>query len=143
MDYKNGLWDQIKRPPIQLYPLTMDDMTKTISEILSKTTFNDTYPIYLGEKTTELFWDLTYRFNHIDIYGVKQIDIQKGLFVYEGVIFDKFPDKYDTLFITYLNNWGSSCTEEIELVELTDTKIVFKVSFLIPKEETNITIEWN
>lgn len=143
MDCQNGLWDQIKPPPIQLKSFTMNDMTKPISGILSKTMFSDIYPIYLGERTTEMFWDIIHRFKHIDVYGVKQIDMQKGLFVYEGVIFDKFPDKYDALFITYLNNYGSSCTEEIELVELTDTKIVFKFSFLIPKEETNITIEWN
>ena len=117
---------------------------KMLTDALMKTQANtiNSNVMYMNSTTYDMLWDILYE-KFIDIYGVRQIGKQDDMFVYEGVLFDKFPDKYSTLFCTYLNDNYSSICEEIELIELTDTKIVFKLSFLIPKEETNITIEWN
>ncbi|MBO7078306.1 MAG: hypothetical protein J6W64_00660 [Bacilli bacterium] len=84
-----------------------------------------------------------YEKNSINIYGIKQISKQGKLFVYEGVLFDKFPDNYDLLYISHGNRFNSENIEEIELLELTDTKIVFKCSVKIPEGKDGIILQWN
>lgn len=142
MDWENGLWGQInKLEPVQFKPLTTEDLTEELMKTQAKPINYNT--IYVCPDTCDIFWEFTYHKKFIDVYGIKQIGMQNGFFVYEGILFDEFPKKYSMLSCTYLNNNGFSICEEVELIELTDTKIVFKLSFLIPKEETNITLEWD
>lgn len=47
------------------------------------------------------------------------------------------------LFVNYLNKRGLERCEEIEIVELTDTKIVFEGSFRLPADVNNFVIEWD
>lgn len=142
MDWQNGLWDQInKLEPVQFKPLTMEDLT----EVLIKTQANPVNynSVYMGSDICDMFWEIIHKENFINVYGIKQIDKQDGLFVYEGVLFDKFPDDYDSLYISYKNRFDCERAEEIEVLELTDTKIVFRCSVKFPEDKDNITLQWN
>lgn len=143
MDWQNGIWGQInKLEPVQFKPLTAKDLTEALIKVCEKTTSKN-YDIYLNADTAEIFWDVLSSRNFINVYGIKQIGKQDGLFVYEGVLFDKFPDNYDSLYISYRNKFDCERAEEIEVLELTDTKIVFKCSIKIPKGKDNIILQWN
>ena len=134
MDWQNGIWSQInKLEPVQFKLLTEKDLTEALIKISAKTTSNS-YDIYLNSDTAEMF---------CNVYGIKQIGKQNGLFIYEGVLFDKFPEDYETLYINYRTREGCERCEEIELIELTDTKIVFKISFEFPSSVTEFTIQWD
>lgn len=142
MDWENGLWGQInKLEPVQFKPLTMEDLTEALMKIQTKlTNYN---PIYIGSDTYDMFWEIIHEKNFINVYGIKQIGKQDGLFIYEGVLFDKFPEDYDILYINYRTRECCERCEEIELIELTDTKIVFKISFEFPSSVTEFTIQWH
>lgn len=142
MDWKNGLWCQInKLEPVQFKPLTMEDLTEALMKIPAKpVNYN---PIYIGSDTYDMFWEIIHEKNFITVYGIKQISKQGELFVYEGVLFDKFPDNYDLLYISYRNRFDNERAEEIEVLERTDTKIVFKCSVKIPEDKNNIILQWN
>ena len=133
---------QNKSTSTQFKRLTMDDLTKALMDIKSKSN-NTSYPIYVGADTLEMFWDFIYEKNSITVYGIKMIAVEGDLFIYEGVLFDKFPDNYDLLYINYINRFNSERAEEIQVLELTDTKIVFKCSSMIPKDKDNIVLQWN
>ena len=142
MDWKNGLWGQInKLEPVQFKPLTMEDLTEVLMKIPAKpVNYN---PIYIGSDTYDMFWEIIHEKNFITVYGIKQISKQGELFVYEGVLFDKFPDNYDLLYISYRSRFDDERAEEIEVLERTDTKIVFKCSVKIPEDKDNIILQWN
>ena len=141
MNWNNGLLCQInKLEPIQFKPLTMEDLTETLMKTQVKSVNYNS--IYIGSDAYDMFWDITYKKNSIDVYGVKQISKQGELFVYEGIIFDRFPEKYHSLYIEYYNEFDNQVCEELELIELSDTKIVFSCSLLPPEERTNIKIQW-
>lgn len=141
MDWKNGLLCQInKLEPIQFKPLTMEDLTETLMKTQVKSVNYNS--IYFNAGTYDMFWDIIHEQNSIDVYGVKQISKQGKLFVYEGIIFDRFPEKYHSLYIEYCNEFVNRVCEELELIELTDTKIVFRCSLLPSEEITNIKIQW-
>lgn len=143
MDWQNGIWSQInKLEPVQFKLLTAKDLTDALIKISAKTTSNS-YDIYLNSDTAEMFWDVISSRNFINVYGIKQIGKQNDLFIYEGVLFDKFPEDYETLYINYRTREGCERCEEIELIELTDTKIVFKISFEFPSSVTEFTIQWH
>ena len=120
--------------------MTAKDLTDALIKISAKTTSNS-YDIYLNSDTAEMFWDVISSRNFINVYGIKQIGKQNDLFIYEGVLFDKFPEDYETLYINYRTREGCERCEEIELIELTDTKIVFKISFEFPSSVTEFTIQ--
>ena len=115
---------------------------RSINENSSKKLVNYN-PIYLGSDACDMFWEIIHEKNFINVYGIKQIDKQGELFVYEGVLFDKFPDDYDSLYIGYRNRFDCERAEEIEILELTDTKIVFKCSVKFPEDKDNIILQWN
>ena len=142
MDWKNGLWGQInKLEPVQFKPLTAEDLTEALMKTQAKpVNYN---PIYIGSDMTEMFWDIIYEKNFINVYGIKLISKQGELFVYEGVLFDKFPDNYNLLYISYRGRFDCGRAEEIEVLELTDTKIVFKCSVKFPEGKDNIILQWN
>ena len=142
MDWENGLWGQInKLEPVQLKPWTMEDLTEALMKTQAKpVNYNS---IYIGSDTYDVFWEIIHSKNFITVYGIKQISKQGGLFVYEGVLFDKFPDNYDSLYISCRNRFDCERTEEIEVLELTDTKIVFKCSIKISEDKDNIILQWN
>ena len=142
MDWQNGLWGQInKLEPVQFKPLTMEDLTEALMKIPAKpVNYN---PIYIGSDTYDMFWEIIHEKNFITVYGIKQISKQGELFVYEGVLFDKFPDNYDLLYISYRSRFDDERAEEIEVLERTDTKIVFKCSVKIPEDKDNIILQWN
>ena len=142
MDWQNGLWGQInKLEPVQFKPLTMEDLTEVLMKIPAKpVNYN---PIYIGSDTYDMFWEIIHEKNFITVYGIKQISKQGELFVYEGVLFDKFPDNYDLLYISYRSRFDDERAEEIEVLERTDTKIVFKCSVKIPEDKDNIILQWN
>lgn len=142
MDWENGLWGQInKLEPVQFKPLTMEDLTEALMKTQTKlTSYN---PIYIGSDTYDMFWEIIHEKNFINVYGIKQISKQGELFVYEGVLFDKFPDNYDLLYISYRSRFNDERAEEIEVLERTDTKIVFKCSVKIPEGKDNIILQWN
>ena len=142
MDWENGLWGQInKLEPIQSKPLTMEDLTETLMKTQVKSVNYNS--VYIGSDLYDVFWDIVYGKNFINVYGVKQISKQGELFVYEGVLFDKFPDDYNLLYIGYRNRFDCERAEEIEILELTDTKIVFKCSVKFPEGKDNIILQWN
>ena len=142
MHWQNGLWGQIKNlAPVQFKPLTAKDLTETLMKVSANPI--DNYNIYCNTKTADFFWDIISSRNFINVYGIKQIGKQNGLFIYEGVLFDKFPEDYDILYINYRTRECCERCEEIELIELTDTKIVFKISFEFPSSVTEFTIQWH
>lgn len=142
MDWKNGLWGQInKLEPVQFKPLTMADLTEALMKTQVKPIYDNS--VYIGSTTFDMFWEIIHEKNFINVYGVKQIDKQGELFVYEGVLFDKFPDNYDSLYISYRNRFDCERAEEIEILELTDTKIVFRCSIKFPEDKDNIILQWN
>lgn len=139
MDWQNGLWGQInKLEPVQFKPLTMEDLTESLMKTQVKSVNYNS--VYIGLETQDIFWDIIHKKNSINVYGIKQISKQGELFVYEGVLFDKFPDNYDSLYISYRNRFDCERAEEIEVLERTDTKIVFKCSLIFPKD--NIILQW-
>ena len=142
MDWQNGLWGQIdKLKPIQFKPLTMEDLTEALMKTQAKpVNYNS---VYIGSDACDMFWEILCGKNFITVYGIKQIGKQGELFVYEGVLFDKFPDNYDSLYISYRNRFDCERAEEIEVLELTDTKIVFKCSIKFPEDKDNIILQWN
>lgn len=141
MDWENGLWGQInKLEPVQFKPLTMEDLTETLMKTQAKpVNYNS---IYMGSETADIFWELIYD-NFITIYGIKLINTDADLFIYEGVLFDKFPDNYNLLYISYRNKFDCEIAGEVEILELTDTKIVFKCSVKFPEGKNNIVLQWN
>lgn len=142
MELNNGIWNQMwELEPAQLKPLTMKDLTEALMKTQVKSVSYNS--IYIGSDMYDIFWDIMYEKNSINIYGIKQISKQGKLFVYEGVLFDKFPDNYDLLYISHGNRFNSENIEEIELLELTDTKIVFKCSVKIPEGKDGIILQWN
>lgn len=144
MDWENGLWGQInKLEPVQFKPLTMEDLTEALMKTQAKKLITNYNPIYIGSDTCDMFWEIIHEKNFITVYGIKQISKQGELFVYEGVLFDKFPDNYDLLYISYRSRFNDERAEEIEILELTDTKIVFKCSVKIPEGKDNIILQWN
>ena len=142
MELNDGLWGQIdKLEPVQFKPLTMEDLTEALMKTQAKLpNYNS---VYIGSDAYDMFWEIINEKNFINVYGIKQIGKQDDLFIYEGVLFDKFPDNYDSLYISYINRFNSERAEEIQILELTDTKIVFKCSFMIPKDKDNIVLQWN
>lgn len=141
MDWQNGLWNQInKLEPVQFKPLTMKDLTETLMKTQANPVNSNT--MYMGSGTYDTFWDIIYSENTINIYGIKQLDKQDDMFIYEGVLFDKFPDNYNSLYISYRNRFDCERAEEIEVLELTDTKIVFKCSVKISEDKDNIILQW-
>lgn len=142
MDWQNGLWSQInKLEPVQLKPWTMEDLTEALMKTQVKpANYNS---VYIGSDTFDVFWEIMHEKNFINVYGIKQLGKQGELFVYEGVLFDKFPDNYDSLYISYRNRFDCERAEEIEILELTDTKIVFKCSVKFPEGKDNIILQWN
>lgn len=137
------MWDQLELTPIQFKfkKLTSEDITDALIELSSKSPENN-HTLYCNTETAEIFVDFGNR-KKITVYGVKLIDRHKGMFTYEGVLFDKFPKEYKMLFVNYLNKRGLERCEEIEIVELTDTKIVFEGSFRLPADVNNFVIEWD
>lgn len=142
MDWENGLWNQInKLEPAQFKPLTMEDLTEALMKTQAKpVNYN---AVYIGLDASDVFWEIIHEKNFINVYGIKQIGKQGELFVYEGVLFDKFPDNYDLLYISYRSRFNDERAEEIEVLERTDTKIVFKCSIKIPEGKDNIILQWN
>lgn len=141
---KDGIWKQInKLNTVEFRPLTMEMLTETLMKVQAKPTNSNV--MYMGSDAYDMFWDIIYTGNIINIYGIKQISKQDELFVYEGVLFDKFPDNYASLYISYINSSDKYCerVEEIEVLELTDTKIVFKCSVKFPEGKDNIILQWN
>lgn len=139
MNWQNGLWGQInKLGSARLKPLTMEDLTEALMKTQVKSVNYNS--VYIGSDTYDIFWDIIHEKNSINVYGIKQINKQGELFVYEGILFDKFPDNYDSLYISY-NRFNCERVEEIEVLELTDTKIVFKSSHMFLKD--NIILHWN
>ena len=138
------MWDQLQKfdNNFTFKTLTADDLTDALIKICEKTTSSN-HDIYVNTDTAEIFWDVLNIKNFINVYGIKQIGKQDGLFVYEGVLFDKFPDNYDSLYISYRNRFNCERAEEIEVLELTDTKIVFKCSVKFPEDKDNIILQWN
>ena len=80
--------------------------------------------------------------NHIAVYGIKLLSSEQGIFTYEGILFDKFPEVYQTLYVTYINKDSVLTCSEIVIVDLTDTKIVFQTQIPAPEHINNILIEW-
>lgn len=142
MELNDGIWNQInKLEPVQFKPLTMEDLTETLMKTQVKpVNYNS---VYIGSDTYDVFWEITHEKNSINVYGVKRVYKQGELFVYEGILFDKFPDNYESLYISYRNRFDCEIAEEIEILELTDTKIVFKCSIKFPKDKYNIILQWN
>ena len=135
------MWDQLELPSIQFKKLTAEDITDALIELSSKSPENN-YTLYCNTETAEIFVDFGNK-KKITVYGVKLIGRHKNMFTYEGVLFDKFPDDYDSLYIGYRNRFDCERAEEIEILELTDTKIVFKCSVKFPEGKDNIILQWN
>lgn len=143
MDWQNGLWNQInKSEPIQFKPLTMNDLVEAIMKTQAKSVSNKTTYMYMNSATYDMFWDIVYNRKFIDVYGIKQIGKQNDMFIYEGVLFDKFPDNYNSPYISYRNRFDCERAEEIEILELTDIKIIFKCSIAFPEDIDNIVLQW-
>ena len=142
MDWQNGLWGQInKLEPVQFKPLTMEDLTEALMKTQVKSVNYNS--VYIGPDIYDVVWDIIHEKNSINVYGIKQISKQGELFVYEGILFDKFPDNYNLLYISYISRFNDERAEEIEVLERTDTKIVFKCSVKIPEGKDNIILQWN
>ena len=142
MELSNGIWNQIRESEtVQLKPLTMKDLTESLMKTQIKPFNANT--IFVGLEAHDIFWEIIHEKNSINVYGIKQISKQGKLFVYEGILFDKFPDNYDLLYISYRNRFDCERAEEIEILELTDTKIVFKCSIKFPEDKYNIILQWN
>ena len=140
MDWNNGLWGQInKLEPVQFKPLTSEDLTKALMEIKTKPVSDF---ICIGSEVEDFFWDLIYD-KFITVYGVKLINTDTNLFIYEGILFDKFPNNYNLLYVSYRNRFNCERAGEVEVLELTDTKIVFKCPIEFPKNKNNIILQWN
>lgn len=118
----------------------MEDLTEALMKTQAKpVNYNS---IYMGSETADIFWELIYD-NFITIYGIKLINTDADLFIYEGVLFDKFPDNYNLLYISYRNKFDCERAGEVEILELTDTKIVFKCPVKFPEGKDNIILQWN
>ena len=136
-----GILNQLESKSFVFKKLTYADITDALVELSDKCSEND-YTLYCNTETAEIFVDFGNK-KKITVYGVKLIGRHKGMFTYEGVLFDKFPKEYNMLFVNYLNKQGLERCEEIEIVELTDTKIVFEGSFKLPADINNFVIEWD
>ncbi|MBO7693480.1 MAG: hypothetical protein J6T10_12690 [Methanobrevibacter sp.] len=131
--------NQLESNPVVFKRLTDADITEALVELSDKYSENN-YTLYCNTETAEIFIDFGNK-KKITVYGVKLIGRHKGMFTYEGVLFDKFPKEYNMLFVNYLNKQGLERCEEIEIVELTDTKIVFEGSFRLPADINNFIVE--
>lgn len=136
-----GILNQIESKSVVFKKLTDADITDVLVELSDKCPENN-YTLYCNTETAEIFIDFGNK-KKITVYGVKLIGRHKNMFTYEGVLFDKFPKEYNMLFVNYLNKQGLERCEEIEIVELTDTKIVFEGSFRLPTDINNFIVEWD
>lgn len=123
-------------------PLTKDALGQTLIQIGTANIQKSEQPVYINPMTFEVYWDILYDDKSIIIYGIKLINKIEGLFIYEGVLFDKFPKDFQTLYVSYIDERSCDRCEEIEIVELTDTKIIFKSSFILPDNINNFKIHW-
>ena len=80
---------------------------------------------------------------NIHAYGLRLINEEYGRFVYEAVLLDPFPEDFESLFVSYLNEEHLENVEEIELLKLADTCIVFSTSTRLPDDLTDIVIQCN
>ena len=132
----------LKENTVYYNKLSMSSFTDALMKIYSKPP-NKSFQSLTGNIDWNLAWDIVYNNHHINVYGIKLLNNRLGIYTYEGVLFDKFPENYKTLYICYLDDRGIPQYEEIKLVELTDTKIVFQVTCRVPKNLDNIVIEWD
>ena len=127
----DGIWNQTTLTP-NYYSLSGQDcfrLTKMIEEA-------EEYLAKLNEGTV---------LSNINVhaYGLKLINEEHGRFVYEAVLLDAFPEDFESLFVSYLNEEHLENVEEIELLKLTDTCIVFSTSTRLPNDLTDIVIQCN
>ena len=127
----NGIWDQTTLTP-NYYSLSDEDysrLTKMIEEA--------------EEYIAKLNGGMVLSNINIHAYGLKLINEEYGRFVYEAVLLDPFPEDFESLFVSYLNEEHLENVEEIELLKLADTCIVFSTSTRLPDDLTDIVIQCN
>ena len=127
----DGIWNQTTLTP-NYYSISDEDysrLTKMIEEA-------EEYLSKLNEGTI---------LSNINVhaYGIRLIKDEYGRFVYEAVLLDPFPEDFESLFVSYLNEEHLENVEEIELLKLTDTCIVFSTSTRLPDDLTDIVIQCN
>ena len=127
----DGIWDQTTLKP-NYYSLSNEDysrLTKMIEEA--------------EEYISKLNGEMVLSNINIHAYGLRLIKEEYGRFVYEAVLLDPFPDDFESLFVSYLNEEHLENVEEIELLKLADTCIVFSTSTRLPDDLTDIVIQCN
>lgn len=134
----NGIWKQIEDlPSVQTTPLTIENLTKTLMETQAKSINATDHSIYTNSEVADWFWEIASNEYFINVYGTKQINKQDDLFVYECVLFDEFPKNYTS---PYVINTDSKLSIKIKILEVTDTKIVFKCPVALPIDKNNFVI---
>ena len=126
----NGIWDQTTLKP-NYYSISDEDysrLTKMIEEA--------------EEYITKLNGMILSNIN-VHAYGLRLIKEEYGRFVYEAVLLDPFPEDFESLFVSYVNEEHLENVEEIELLKLADTCIVFSTSTRLPDDLTDIVIQCN
>ena len=127
----DGIWNQISLTP-NYYSLSNWDyfrLTKMLEE---------------AEESIAKFNEGILLSNvNIHAYGLRLINEEYGRFVYEAVLLDSFPEDFESLFVSYVNKEHLENVEEIELLKLTDTCIVFSTSTRLPDDLMDIIIQCN
>ena len=126
----DGIWNQTTLTP-NYYSISDEDYSR-LTKILEET---EKYMTKLNEM-------VLYNTN-IHAYDIRLINEEYGRFVYEAVLLDPFPEDFESLFVSYLNKEHLENVEEIELLKLADTCIVFSTSTRLPDDLTDILIQCN
>jgi len=126
----NGIWDQTTLKP-NYYSISDEDYSR-LTKMLEEA----------EEYITKLNGMILSNIN-VHAYGLRLIKEEYGRFVYEAVLLDPFPEDFESLFVSYVNEEHLENVEEIELLKLADTCIVFSTSTRLPDDLTDILIQCN
>lgn len=126
----NGIWDQTTLKP-NYYSISDEDYSR-LTKMLEEA----------EEYITKLNGMILSNIN-VHAYGLRLIKEEYGRFVYEAVLLDPFPEDFESLFVSYVNEEHLENVEEIELLKLADTCIVFSTSTRLPDDLTDIVIQCN
>lgn len=126
----NGIWDQTTLKP-NYYSISDEDYSR-LTKMLEEA----------EEYITKLNGMILSNIN-VHAYGLRLIKEEYGRFVYEAVLLDPFPEDFESLFVSYVNEEHLENVEEIELLKLTDTCIVFSTSTRLPDDLIDIIIQCN
>lgn len=127
----DGIWNQINLTP-NYYSISDEDYSR-LTKMLEEA----------EEYISKLSEGMVLSNVNVHAYGLRLIKEEYGRFIYEAVLLDPFPEDFESLFVSYINEEHLENVEEIELLKLADTCIVFSTSTRLPDDLTDILIQCN